>query len=153
MTDIGWVYTCRTTTDPSSAGSTIDFGRAPVNRWRLLESNGWVLRCPCSSPRRPPRSSSSDLSFLIFRPCTVSASKRRIRGYSVRRSKVSRLPLYPSVLCSRLGLVLTCKFGPLAVNFRLVWGQKKGNKGAIRRREIVAQGCLYDCRLIAQILI
>jgi hypothetical protein len=92
---IGWVFTCHTTTLWSFfSGIHVDFGHAPVNRWRLLESNGWVLHRPCSFPRQPPRSSSPDLSFLIFRPSTISAIKRRIQGYSVRRSKVSRLALF-----------------------------------------------------------
>jgi hypothetical protein len=44
--------------------------------------------------------------------------------------EVSRLPLYASVLCSRLGLVLA---------------KRKGIRDAIKRCEIISQGCLYGC--------
>jgi hypothetical protein len=65
----------------------VDFGRMPVNRWRMLEYNDQIyailaLFLPRDGRPDPPRLTSP---FFVFRPSTVSPSKRRIRGYSVRR--------------------------------------------------------------------
>ena len=59
----------------------------------LMAGSTLPCRCFVCFPRRPPRSSSTDISFLLSRPPSVPATQR-IRDYSIQGSKVTQLLLY-----------------------------------------------------------